>query len=106
MPTYLVTYHGGPGLPSDPEAIQQMEAAFKAWVTAVGSAIHDPGAPLGAAKTVRGETVSEGQNEVAIGGYTLLNADSLDEAVGFVRSHPFLTRGGSLQVNETVSPGG
>lgn len=106
MPTYLVTYHGGPGMPSDPEAVQQMQAAFQAWVAEVGSAMHDPGAPLGAAKTVHGDRVADGSEGVTIGGYTLLDADSLDEAVGLVRSHPFLRRGGSLQVNEAVSPGG
>jgi hypothetical protein len=83
-----------------------MQSAFQAWVAEVGSAMHDPGAPLGASKTVRGDTVTDGPKEMPIGGYTLLDADSLDEAVGLVRSHPFLTRGGALQVNEAVSPGG
>lgn len=106
MPTYLVTYHGGPGMPSDPTAVQQMLAAFQAWVTEVGSAMRDPAAPLGAAKTVSGATVADGQTEAAIGGYTLLDARSLEEAVGLVRTHPFLTRGGSLEVSEAVSVGG
>ena len=50
MPTYLVTYHHGPGLPSDPAVLQQMLAAFQTWVAGVGPAMIDPGAPLGAAK--------------------------------------------------------
>jgi hypothetical protein len=106
MPTYLVTYHGGPGMPSDPGAAQQMAAAFQAWVAEVGSAMRDPGAPLGAAKTVYADKVADGQTEAGIGGYTLLDADSLDGAVSLVGSHPFLTRGGSLQVSEAVSVGG
>src|SRR5262245_30072338 len=106
MPTYLVTYHGGPGMPSDPAAAQQMTVAFQAWTAEVGSALRDPGAPLGAAKTVSGDGVADGQTEASIGGYTLLDAGSLDEAVGLVRSHPFLTRGGSLEVSEAVSVGG
>ena len=44
--------------------------------------------------------------EASIGGYTILEAGGLDEAVRLVRSHPFLTRGGSLQVSEAVSVGG
>src|SRR5262245_11627018 len=106
MPTYLVTYHGGPGMPSDPEAAQQMLAAFQAWVTEVGPAMRAPGAPRGTAKTGSGDTVVDGQKEAAMGGYTILDAASLEEAVGLVQSHPFLTRGGSLQVNEAVSVGG
>jgi hypothetical protein len=38
--------------------------------------------------------------------YTLIDAASLADAVELVRSHPFLTRGGSLQVSESVSAGG
>ena len=106
MPTYLVTYHGGPGMPSDPAAAQQMLAAFQAWAADVGSAMRDPGAPLAAAKTISGDIVADGQAEAAVGGYTLLDAGSLDEAVDLVRRHPFLTRGGSLQVSEAVTVGG
>jgi len=106
MPTYLVTYHGGPGMPTDPAAAQQMLAAFQAWAAEVGPAMRDPGAPLGAAKAVSSDSVSDGQTEAAIGGYTLVDAGSLDDAVALVKSHPFLQRGGSLQVNEAVSVGG
>ena len=105
MPTYLVTYHGGPGMPPDPAAAQQMIAAFQAWVAETGSAMRDPGAPLGAARTVSGDTGSEGQTEASLGGYTLLEAGGLDEAVALVRRHPFLARGGSLQVSESVRVG-
>jgi hypothetical protein len=106
MPNYLVTYHGGPGMPSDPAAVQQMVAAFQTWVAEVGAAMRDPGAPLAAAKTVSADDVVDGQGEASIGGYTILEAGNLDEAVGLVRSHPFLTRGGSLQVSEAVNVGG
>jgi hypothetical protein len=34
----------------------------------------------------------------------ILSADSLDDAVGLVKGHPFLGRGGTLQVSEAVSP--
>jgi hypothetical protein len=105
MPTYLVTYHGGPGLPSDPDAAQQMLAAFQAWVAEAGDAMRDPGAPVARARTVAADSESEGQAVASIKGYTLIDAATLDEAVGIVRSHPFLLRGGSLQVSESVSVG-
>lgn len=38
------------------------------------------------------------------GGYTVISADSLDDAVNLVKGHPFLSRGGTLQVSEAVSP--
>jgi YCII-related domain len=106
MPTYLITYHGGPGMPNDPEAVQQMVAAFQAWVAEVGDAMRDPGAPLAGAKTVTADSEQDGQAKAAIGGYTIIEAATLDDAVQHVRSHPFLTRGGSLQVSESVQVGG
>ena len=105
MPTYLITYHGGPGMPTDPESAQQMLAAFQAWVAETGDAMRDPGAPLAGARTVSAETVAEGQAEAEISGYTVIHAPTLDRAVELVRSHPFLSRGGSLQVSESVSVG-
>jgi hypothetical protein len=50
--------------------------------------------------------VVDGQTAASIGGYTIVEAANLEEAVELVRNHPFLTRGGSLQVSEAVSVGG
>jgi hypothetical protein len=105
MPTYLVTYHGGGEMPSSPDAQAQMLAAFGAWAAGVGSAMADPGAPLGAAKTISAGGVTDGQVVARLGGYTLLRAANLDAAVELVRSHPFLGRGGSLQVSEALDLG-
>jgi hypothetical protein len=38
------------------------------------------------------------------GGYTVISADSLGDAVNLVKGHPFLTRDGTLQVSQAVSP--
>jgi len=103
MPTYLITYHGGGGPPPSAEAREQMMAAFGAWVASVGDHMIDPGAPLGAARTVSAEGVSDGASG-GIGGYSLIRADDLDAAVGLVKNHPFVARGGSLQVSEAVAP--
>jgi hypothetical protein len=103
MPTYLVTYHGGGGPPPSAEAREQMMAAFGAWVASVGDHMVDPGAPLGPSKTVSPEGVSDG-GPAGIGGYSLISADDLDAAAVLVKNHPFVARGGSLQVSEAVAP--
>jgi hypothetical protein len=103
MPTYLVTYHGTSGLPSDPAVVKQMVAAFQSWVAEVGTAIRDPGAPVAAAKTVSADGAVDGQQQATIGGYTTLEAGSLDEAVALLRNHPYLDRGGTLQVSEAIT---
>lgn len=102
MPTFLVTYHGGGEMPTSPEARQQMMAAFGAWATGVGAALVDPGAPLGSAKTVMSGRVVDGQAAATIAGYSLLRAEDLGSAVKMVEGHPFLSRGGTLQVIQAV----
>jgi hypothetical protein len=104
MPTFLITYHSAGDPPTSPEAREQMMAAFGAWVASVGDHLIDPGAPLGPSKSVSPEGVSDGGPGAHIGGYSLVKADDLDAAVGLVKGHPFVGRGGTLQVSEAVAP--
>jgi hypothetical protein len=106
MSKYLVTYHGGPGMPTDPAAARQMMEAFQGWAGSLGRYLVDPGAPLDAAMTVTAGGSTEGQREASIAGYSILEADDLEGAMALVESHPFLQRGGSLQLNECVVLGG
>jgi hypothetical protein len=105
MPTYLVTYHGDGSPPPTPEAQQQAMAAFGAWVASVGDAMVDPGAPLAASKSVSSTGAGDDPARGPIAGYTLLRAADLDAAVQLVNDHPFVARGGTLQVSEAVSIG-
>jgi hypothetical protein len=79
-------------------------AAFGAWVEKTGKALVDPGAPLGPAKTVSSTAVKDGAAGGPMGGYSLIEADDIDAAVDLVRGHPFVSRGGSLQVSPSVAP--
>ena len=103
MPNFLVTYHGG-GVPEGEEARQQAMADFGAWVGKTGDALTDPGAPLGPSMTVSSDGVRSGAADGPLGGYSVLRADDMDSAVALVRDHPFVKRGGSLQVTEAVAP--
>jgi hypothetical protein len=106
MTKFLVTYHGGPGMPADPDGARQMLAAFEGWAGGLGPMLLDPGAPLGAAKTVTAGGVTDGQGEAAIAGYSIIEADDLEGAVALVESHPFLQRGGTLQLSQAIPVGG
>ena len=103
MPNFLVTYHGG-GMPEGAEARQQAMADFGAWVGRTGDALTDPGAPLGPAMTVSSDGVRSGDADGRVSGYSVLRADDMDSAVALVRDHPFVKRGGSLTVFESVAP--
>jgi hypothetical protein len=103
MTSYLVAYHGG-GMPDSEEGRQQAMAAFGAWVSRMGDALADPGAPLSAAMTVAADGVHPGTADGPVAGYSVLRADDMESAVSLVRDHPFVGRGGSLTVIEAVSP--
>jgi len=81
-----------------------MMAAFQAWAASVGEAMIDPGSPLGPRKTVTSDGVSDTAADATLGGYTLIQAESLDDAVDAVKGHPFVARGGTLQVSQAVAP--
>src|SRR5260221_12350114 len=78
MATFLITYHGGGGMPESAEAREQMMAAFQAWAASVGDAMIDPGSPLGPRKIVTSDGVSDAAADDTLGGFTPLSADSLD----------------------------
>jgi hypothetical protein len=103
MARFLVTYHGG-GMPEDDNARQQAMAAFAKWVEQTGKALIDPGAPLGPPRTVSSAAVKDGPAAGPFGGYSVIEAGDLDAAVDLVRHHPFVERGGSLQLSPAVAP--
>jgi len=96
---FLVTYHGS-GMPDDPALMEQAKAAFGNWVAGAGDAIVDPGAPV----QMMAQVATEGAiDAVQIGGYSIIQADSLDDAMAVLSSHPYVARGGTLQVNQILN---
>ena len=81
-----------------------MMSSFTEWAGSVGDIMVDPGSPLGPSKVVTSEGDTDGKATGEVAGYTIITADSLDDAVRAVRSHPFVGRGGTLQVSEAVAP--
>ena len=98
MAKYLVTYHGS-AAPSDPAMLEQVKAAFGRWLQEAGGAVVDPGAPVRLVKQVANGTPSA---VVDIGGYSIIEAPSLEVAARIQHTHPFVGRDGTLQVNEVM----
>jgi hypothetical protein len=98
MSRFLITYHGS-GMPDDPELMEQAKAAFGNWVAGAGDAIVDPGAPVQMVKQVANDGATDA---VQIGGYSIIQADNADAAAAVLSSHPYVARGGTLQVNQIL----
>lgn len=87
-------------MPSDPAVLEKAKAAFGSWLQDAGNVIIDPGAPT---RMVEQVSNTGSSSAVDIGGYSILEASSKEEAARILKSHPFLARGGTLQINEIIA---
>ena len=102
MTTYLVLYRAANSAAEqmsgqDPEQAAAGMEAWMTWAQTAGEAIVDLGAPT---QTVEG--VDPGATSF-IGGYSLLQAESLDELKRILEGHPHLGWGGTIEILETLS---
>ena len=101
---FLLTYHNpsGGGLSQNADEQAKSMAAWNAWFGQIGSALVDGGNPVGATKTVAANgSVSNGASNRATG-YSIINVNSIDEAVKASQMCPVLADGGSVEVGELL----
>jgi hypothetical protein len=99
MPRFLVTYHGSE-MPHDPESMASARQAFMQWASKTGGALVEPGAPVQATKTVSTGGAHDGPAVGPINGWSVIEAADADEAARMLGDHPFISRGGVLQISE------
>jgi hypothetical protein len=101
MANYLLAYHGG-GMPETEEEGARVMAAWGVWMEKVGPAMVDGGNPVGQAATVSADgSTATGGGPNPVTGYSVIKADSLDDALALVAGCPVLESGGSVEVCET-----
>jgi len=101
MAKYVYLYTGG-SMAETPEAQQQVMAAWGAWFGELGEAIIDGGNPFGAAASVGTDgTVTAGGASRA-SGYSLVKAESLDDATALAKGCPALASGGAVEIYEAL----
>ena len=102
MTKFVLVYTGG-GMPESEEEQAAIMAEWGVWYGALGEAIMDPGNPFVASKNVSSDGVSDGSiGSPPATGYTVISADSLDDAVAKTASHPHIKFGGQVSVFETI----
>ncbi len=80
---------------------QEIQEAWGKWFASIGDKIVDSGSPLGPGR----EISRSGTKELPLGmesltGYSIINADSLDEAEKLLKGCPMIT---SIRVYEAMS---
>lgn len=103
MAKYLFVYHGGSAPASEAE-IKEVMDAWGAWFGTMGSAVVEPGNPVGMSKTVNSNgSVSDNGGANPASGYSVVEAASHDEAVSKAKGCPILAAGGSVEVAEIMA---
>jgi len=101
MNQYIITYLGG-DQPSNPEEGQKNFAKYQAWLSSLGEAVLKPMVPFKNTHTVNPDgSVAEGSS-VSMTGHTIIQAESIERAIEYAKSCPFLEINGSLEVAELV----
>lgn len=101
MTKYLLLYTGGAGMLETEEERNAEFARWGQWYGGLGAAVIDGGNPFGAAKRVTADgSVGDGAAGVAATGYTIISADSLDQAAEKAKGCPVLHAGGTVTVYE------
>ncbi|HCH33165.1 MAG TPA: hypothetical protein DE045_09500 [Oceanospirillaceae bacterium] len=94
------------GMPS-PAQMEQMFAKFNAWKETFKHNIVDMGGKLGSGKVVTTQGAVDGpfiEAKEVVGGYMIVSASSMEEAVEVAAQSPGVYPGASVEVREINTP--
>jgi hypothetical protein len=100
MAKFVYIYTGGQ-MAATPEAQEQAMAAWGAWFGTLGDAVSDMGNPFGASSTVASTGAKDG-GVSAVGGYSIVTAESMDRANALAAGCPVLASGGNVEIYEAL----
>jgi hypothetical protein len=101
MPQYVIVYLGG-DQPSSPEEGKQHFAKYMEWLNSLGDSAVSPANPLKDTNTINSDGSVTNGGTSAMSGFSIIEVDSMDEALSLAKKCPFLDIGGSLEVSELM----
>jgi hypothetical protein len=100
MAKFLYLFTGGE-MAATPEAQEEQMQEWTSWFGTLGDSVVDMGNAFGGSSTVTNGTASDG-GASKLGGYSIINAESLGEATKKAGGCPVLRSGGSVEVYEAL----
>lgn len=101
MAQYLITYLGNPRELGREEGRQHM-LKYRNWLDGLGDAVVSPANPVRNALLINSDgSITEG-GYTKMSGYSILEADSEEDAIAMVQACPYLEVGGQLELAELV----
>jgi hypothetical protein len=97
MPRFMVLYVGPP---TPPDASHE---GWPAWFDKLGDRLVDRGSPLARGLALHGDGTTSG-SATQLNGYSVIQAEDMDEALGLVSDHPYLAQGREYSIEVYLLP--
>jgi hypothetical protein len=101
MPKYIIFYIGG-NQPSGTEESKRNSSKYMDWLSALGDKAISPANPFKNTSTIHPDRSVKNESSTSMSGYTIIEVDSMEEALEIAKVCPFLDIGGKLEVSELV----
>jgi len=101
MAKFMLVYLGG-NQPSNPEEGKQHFEEYRNWLVSLGDSIVSAANPLKDTHVIHPDGKVEAGSTTAMSGFSVIEADSIEEAVKVSQTCPFQKIGGTLEVSELV----
>jgi len=110
MEKFMLIFQGGMSSQNpSPEIMQEQMGKWMAWIDKLNKAgkyvAGEPLLPGGKLITGKNKTVTDGpytEGKEVVGGFFLINAENMDEAVKICDDYPSYVEGGSVQVRQVM----
>lgn len=101
MANYLLAYTGGSGMAENEAEHQEAMAKWGQWFQTLGPAVVNPGNPFGQSTSL-GAAHTNGAASSALSGFSIIAADSLQQASELAKGCPVLEADGKVDVYEAI----
>ena len=101
MTQYIITYFGG-NPPATPEEGKAHFAEYQKWLGSLGEKVVSPANPIKNTQSINPDSSLVNESISKMSGYTIIEVDSMNDAIAVSKNCPFLDIGGRLEVSELV----
>lgn len=101
MKQYVLVYLGGEQ-PASPQEAEKHFSKYMQWLTSLGDSVVIPTIPLKDTTTVNPDGEIKDGGRSAMSGFSIIKAESMEQALSIAKACPFLEIGGSLEVSELL----
>ncbi len=101
MNQYVITYFGGDQPETKEEGLKHF-AKYQEWLKSLGDAVIKPMVPFSNVRTINPDSTIIENSVVGMSGHTVIQAETIEQAVEYTKDCPFLAINGTLEVAEII----